>query len=103
LKKGIFVSLKHLSVLRSRIGDLERKLNEAKNEYRDALRKYRNEKYGVRPGDLIFDTRKGCGHQYEFSHFDDLESIEWVYARKIRKDGTPSLMHTCLYTDWRKP
>ena len=97
------MSLKYVNSLKSRIGDLERALNEAKNEYRTALRKYRQEKHELRPGDKVFDTRKGLGDEYEFSHFDDLDTVEWVYARKIKKDGTPSMMCTCLYDDWRKP
>ena len=92
------MSLKMVNDLKSRIGDLERKLAIAKQEYVNARHKYLSDKIGIKVGDKVSYK----GKIYFFSRFDDSDYLEWGYGFLEKKDGQPSLSEKRLYSDFSK-
>lgn len=97
------MSLAKVNDLKSRVGDIERKLQIAKSELDSAIQEHLQEKHQIKPGDRIFYKRRGVDVECEFSHFENDLTLPWAYVRKIKKDGTPAASVMCIYTDWRKP
>lgn len=96
------MGLAKVNDLKSRVGDLERRLKVANNELGLAIEEYLQEKHKVKPGDRIFHKRRGCDIEYEFTRFRNSLTCCWAYGRKIKKDGAAGAQEICLYTDWRK-
>jgi hypothetical protein len=91
------MSLAKVNDLKSRVGDLERKLSCAKYELAVARKEYNMGKLGLKDDSILVYR----GKDYFFSRIADSDYSPWVFGNLVKKDGTRALNEVHLYSDWK--
>ena len=91
------MSLAKVNDLKSRVGDLERKLSCAKSDLADARKEYNMSRLGLKD-DSILTYR---GKDYFFARIADSDYSPWVFGNPVKKDGERALNEVYLYSDWK--
>jgi len=91
------MSLAKINDLKSRIGDLERKLSCAKAELANARKEYNMSELGLKEDSILIYR----GKEYFFSRIEDSDYCPWVFGNPVKKDGTRALNEVHLYSYWK--
>lgn len=83
--------------LKAREGDAHRAYVEAKKRRESAEVEMHHQSMGISEGDLVEVKRRNATKVYSVTRFD---AHGWLYGNELRKDGTPSIRETNLYSDY---
>jgi|GEM_PF-3660711 len=72
----------------------------AQNRLQDLQTKLAFEKHGVSIGSRVKHSRKGSGIVTRIDGSFGQQTKPWVYARRLKKDGTQGLQVVCFYGEW---
>ena len=86
------MSEKHINDLKSRVGDLERQLDDAKARLKAA----QIDAAGVKVGDVVVSR----GKRYRVTEIEPSSWGAWVSGNPEKKDGTFGIARRALYSDW---
>lgn len=82
---------KDIDAINSKKQELDEQLHQLRIERGEYWKRFYEQKYGMKRGDLIDLGREG---KVYYDYVKPFGSFHWVYCRKVKKDGTPSRTQT---------